>query len=76
MEATLDRAEDELATTLCIKADVGGLDQVKEVAGSSRNATGGVVPLIARPAAAAKGSCGVMKPRHFYGMVFMRVSIS
>src|SRR3954453_22710009 len=32
VEAALDRAEDELATTLRIEADVGGLDQVEEVA--------------------------------------------
>src|SRR4051812_11823751 len=32
VEAALDRAEDELATPLGIEADVGGLDQVEEVA--------------------------------------------
>src|SRR3954468_24753546 len=32
VEAALDRAEDELATTLRVEADVGGLDQVEEVA--------------------------------------------
>src|SRR3954447_14998023 len=32
VEAALNRAEDEFATTLCIEADVGGLDQVEEVA--------------------------------------------
>src|SRR3954466_4003166 len=32
VEAALDRAEDELATSLRIEADVGGLDQVEEVA--------------------------------------------
>ncbi len=32
VEAALNRAEDEFATTPCIEADVGGLDQVEEVA--------------------------------------------
>src|SRR5215217_6589358 len=31
VEAALDRAEDELAATLLIEADVGGLDQIEEV---------------------------------------------
>src|SRR3954449_10198176 len=37
MQAALDRAEDELATTLGIEADVGGLDQVEEVAVPQRH---------------------------------------
>src|SRR3954464_15554257 len=37
VEAALDRAEDELATTLRIEADVGGLDQVEEVAVPQRH---------------------------------------
>src|SRR4051794_14217430 len=37
VEAALDRAEDELATTLRVEADVGGLDQVEEVAVPQRH---------------------------------------
>src|SRR4051794_550024 len=37
VEAALNRAEDEFATTLCIEADVGGLDQVEEVAVPQRH---------------------------------------
>src|SRR4051794_33741762 len=37
VEAALDRAEDELATTLGVEADVGGLDQVEEVAVPQRH---------------------------------------
>src|SRR3954467_6028152 len=37
VEAALDRAEDELAATLRIEADVGGLDQVEEVAVPQRH---------------------------------------
>src|SRR3954466_12945944 len=37
VQAALDRAEDELATTLRVEADVGGLDQVEEVAVPQRH---------------------------------------
>src|SRR4051812_2016078 len=37
VEAALDRAEDELATTLGVEADVGGLDQGEEVAVPQRH---------------------------------------
>src|SRR3954453_21417653 len=37
VEAAVDRAEDELATTLRVEADVGGLDQVEEVAVPQRH---------------------------------------
>src|SRR3954470_1765860 len=37
VEAALDRAEDELATTPRVEADVGGLDQVEEVAVPQRH---------------------------------------
>src|SRR3954464_3661696 len=37
VEAALDRAEDELATPLRVEADVGGLDQVEEVAVPQRH---------------------------------------
>src|SRR4051794_30360118 len=37
VEAALDRAEDEFATTPRIEADVGGLDQVEEVAVPQRH---------------------------------------